>query len=217
MAKDKRQMTVHQALIWAFRSECVQLDLPDRRDPEDRGGGFGMEYVLIQRMKIGVTIDTSIGHSSPHVDAETIAAIVVNLRRDLGGAGMAIRVAELSRSGLIPDWMPDAEPRIEPVAWVQRNGTGQLAKSEVVAAYYEEYTAPHPKNDQRTIKRRRRVEIEYTPCRWSPSRSQIANVRDGYSSWWLALDEIRQNLMAVKVLRDIEIIDGMPPRKPWVR
>ena len=54
-----REMSVLEALEWAFAREKVRLDLPDPRSVEERGYGFGMEYVLLERAKLGgVKIDT---------------------------------------------------------------------------------------------------------------------------------------------------------------
>ena len=50
-----------------------------------------------------------------HEDAEMIAVTVSEMPDDLGGTRMAIRVAELARAGLTPDWMSGAVPRCVPV------------------------------------------------------------------------------------------------------
>lgn len=46
---------------------------------------------------------------------------------------MAIRVAEMARAGLTPDWMPGAVSRCVPVE-TRRNQHGERAKTEVVGA-----------------------------------------------------------------------------------
>jgi hypothetical protein len=217
MARAKRYLSTQRALEWAFRNECAQLDLPDLTPAEERGQGFGMEYVLIQRAKLGgVHIDQSRGFSSPHIDAEIIAGAVTGIPNRLGGRGMATRMAELARSGIIPEWMPGAVPRLVPLAWRANNQTGQLAKSEVIATYTEAYFVRHSKNPTRKVKRYRKVAIEMTPCRWDPSRQQITNVRAGYSSWWAALDHIRQTIVRGGFLSTITLTDEMPPRAPWL-
>jgi hypothetical protein len=51
-------MGVQQALEWAFRVEKVQLERPERPDPERcQGYGFGLEYVLLQRAVLGCQVD----------------------------------------------------------------------------------------------------------------------------------------------------------------
>ena len=109
--RPKRVMSVQQALEWAFRVEHAQLELPEPPDPE-RGQvfGFGLEYVLMQRAALGCKIDCGqykIG-TYTHEDAEVIAATVDGMHDTLGGKRMAIRVAEIARDGLTPDWMQGA-------------------------------------------------------------------------------------------------------------
>jgi hypothetical protein len=49
-----------------------------------------------------------------HEDAEVIAATVAGMPDSLSGKRIAIRVAELARAGLTPNWMPGAVPRCVP-------------------------------------------------------------------------------------------------------
>jgi hypothetical protein len=106
----KRALGVQAALEWAFRVEQAQLELPLPPDITEEGFGFGLEYVLLQRAVLGCKIDGGqhkIGGYT-HEDAEVIAATVAGIPDSLGGKRMAIRVAELARAGLTPDWMPGA-------------------------------------------------------------------------------------------------------------
>ena len=132
--RPKRSMSVQQALEWAFRIEHAQLELPEPPDPErEQGFGFGLEYVLLQRAALGCKVDGGqhkLG-SYTHEDAEVIAATVAGMPDSLGGKRMAIRVAELARAGLTPDWMPGAVPRCVPVE-VKRNQHGERATTTVV-------------------------------------------------------------------------------------
>jgi hypothetical protein len=104
--RQRRALGIQQILEWAFRVEKVQLELPERVDPEDgEGFGFGLEYVLLQRAALGCKIDGGrhkLGSYS-HPDAEVVAALLAGLPDSLGGKRMAIRVAELARAGLTPD------------------------------------------------------------------------------------------------------------------
>jgi hypothetical protein len=112
----KRALSVQAALEWAFRIEQAQLELPLHPDVTEEGFGFGLEYVLLQRAVLGCKIDGGqhkIGGYT-HEDAEVIAATVAGIPDSLGGKRMAIRVAELARAGLTPDWMPGAVPRCVP-------------------------------------------------------------------------------------------------------
>lgn len=101
--------------------EQAQLDLPLPPDVTDEGFGSGLEYVLLQRAALGCKIDGGqykIGGYT-HEDAEVIAATVAGTPDSLGGKRMAIRVAELARAGLTPDWMPGAVPRCVPTIVTQ--------------------------------------------------------------------------------------------------
>ena len=111
--RTKRALGVQAALEWAFRVEKAQLELPLPQDVSEEGFGFGLEYVLLQRAILGCKIDGGqhkIG-SYTHEDAEVIAATVAGMPDSLGGIRMAIRMTELARAGLTPDWMPGAVPR----------------------------------------------------------------------------------------------------------
>ena len=129
----KRALGVQAALEWAFRVEQAQLDLPLPPDVTEEGFGFGLEYVLLQRAVLGCKIDGGqhkIGDYT-HEDAEVIAATVAGIPDSLGGKRMAIRVAELARAGLTPDWMPGAVPRCVPTI-VKQNQHGTHAGAVVV-------------------------------------------------------------------------------------
>ena len=204
--KVKRALTVQQALEWAFRVEKAQLDLPERPDPERGPGyGFGLEYVLLQRAALGCKIDGGqhkIGGYT-HEDAEVIAATVAGLPDALGGKRIAIRVAELARAGLTPDWMPGAVPRCVPVD-VKRNQHGERATTMVVGT-------------ERVLSRGkwRTVEILACPVTFSPHPRQIEDARRAYEDWWEALGWVRDGLIEGGMLRAVEVTEGMPKRRPW--
>lgn len=202
----KRALGVQAALEWAFRIEKAQLELPERPDPERGPGfGFGLEYVLLQRAALGCRIDGGqhkLG-SSTHPDAEVIAATVAGLPDSLGGKRMAIRVAELARAGLTPDWMPGAVPRCVPVE-VKRNQHGERATTIVVGT-------------ERVLSRGkwRTVEILACPVTFSPHPQQIEGARRAYEDWWRALGWIREGLIAGRMLREVEVTGAMPRGRPW--
>lgn len=204
--RPKRSMSVQQALEWAFRIEHAQLELPEPPDPErEQGFGFGLEYVLLQRAILGCKVDGGqykIG-SYTHEDAEVIAATVAGMPDNLGGKRMAIRVAELARAGLMPDWMPGAVPRCVPVE-VKRNQHGDRATTIVVGT-------------ERILSRGklRTVEVLACPVTYSPHPQQIEAARRAYSEWWFALGWVRDGLLIGAMLRDIEVKDVMPRVTPW--
>jgi hypothetical protein len=70
--------------------------------------------------------------SYTHEDAEVIAATVAGTPDSLGGKRIAIRVFELARAGMAPDWMPGAVPRCLPLE-VKRNQHGERATTIVVS------------------------------------------------------------------------------------
>jgi hypothetical protein len=204
--RPKRTMSVQQALEWAFRAEHAQLELPQPPDLErGKGFGFGLEYVLLQRAALGCKVDGGqykMG-SYTHEDAEVIAATVAALPDNLGGKRMAIRVAELARAGLTPDWMPGAVPRCVPVE-TKRNRHGDRASTIVVGT-------------ERVLSRGkwRTVEVMACPVTYSPHPQQIEAARQAFEAWWWALDWVRDGLRTGAMLRDLEVTPTMPRARPW--
>jgi hypothetical protein len=205
--RTKRSMSVQQALEWAFRVEKAQLELPLPQGVTEEGFGFGLEYVLLQRAALGCQIDGGqykVGGYT-HEDAEVIAATVAGMPDSLGGKRMAIRVVELARAGLTPDWMPGAVPRCVPVG-TKRNQHGERATTIVVGT-------------ERILTRGkwRTVEVLACPVTYSPYPEQIEAARRAYDNWWRALGWVREGLIAGGMLREVELTDGMPKAEPWVR
>jgi hypothetical protein len=205
--RPKRSMSVQQALEWAFRVEHAQLELPEPPDLErGHGFGFGLEYVLLQRAILGCKIDGGqykLG-SYTHEDAEVIAATVAGMPDHLGGKRMAIRVAELARAGLTPDWMPGAVPRCVPVD-IKRNRHGDHAVSIVVGT-------------ERVLMRGkwRSVEVRACPVMFRPDANQIEAARRGYHAWYEALGWVRDGLRASGILREVGVTTTLPKLKPWL-
>lgn len=204
--RPKRSMPVQQALEWAFGKEKAELELPDRPDPERGVGfGFGLEFVLLQRAALGCQIDGGrhkLG-SYTHEDAEVIAATVAGMPDSLGGKRMAIRVAELARAGMTPDWMPGVVPRCVPME-TKNNQHGERATTIVVGA-----------ERVKTRGKWRTVELLACPVTWRPHPEQIASARRGYEEWWYALDWVRDGLLASGLLREVEVSAAMPKGCPW--
>ena len=203
--KVKRAFSVQAALEWAFRVEQAQLELPQRRDIDEEGFGFGMEYVLMQRALLGCKVDGG-GRSSQsytHQDAEVVAATLAGMPDSLGGKRMAIYVAELARAGMTPDWLPGVVPRCVPVE-TKRNQHGERSTTIVVGV-------------ERVLHRGRWrcVEVLACPVTWRPHPEQIASARRGYEDWCEALDWVRDGLMAGGMLREVEVTGGMPKVQPW--
>ncbi len=201
----KRALGVQAALEWAFRIEKAQLELPLPENVTEEGFGFGLEYVLLQRAALGCKVDGGqhkIGGFT-HEDAEVIAATVAGMPDSLGGKRMAIRVAELARAGLTPDWMPGAVPRCVPVD-IKRNRHGDRAVSVVVGT------------ERVVVKGKwRSVEVRACPVAFRPDAQQIEAARRGYEDWWEALEWIRDGLLAGGTLREVEVTATIPFRRPW--
>jgi hypothetical protein len=132
-----------------------------------------------------------------------IAATVAGMPDSLGGIRMAIRVAELARAGLTPDWMPGAVPRCVPRD-TRENQHGVRAVTEVIGT-------------ERILHRGRwrTIEVLACPVTWRPHPEQIASARRGYEDWWQALDWVRDGLLAGGMLREVEVTAAMPKATPW--
>jgi hypothetical protein len=190
---------------WAFRVEKAQLELPPPTNSVEEASGYGIEYVLIQQARLGCQVDGGrykIG-SYTHEDAEVIAATLAGMPDALGGKRMAIRVAELARAGLTPDWMPGAVPRCVPVE-TRRNQHGERAKTEVVGIEQVLYRG-----------RWRTVEVLSCPVTWHPHPELIAGARRAYDDWRAALGWIREGLVDGELLREVEVTMAMPKVRPW--
>ena len=201
-----RALGVQAALEWAFRVEKAQLELPLPRDVSEESSGFGLEYVLMQRAALGCKVDGGqykMG-SYTHPDAEVIAATVAGMPDGLGGKRMAIRVVELARAGLTPDWMPGAVPRCVPVE-MKRNRHGDRAVTEVVGTEQVQVSG-----------KRRTVEVRACPVRFSPDSRQIEAARRAYDDWWQALGWIRDGLTDGGMLRETDLTAALPKARPWI-
>jgi len=208
----RRALGVQAALEWAFRIEQAQLELPLPQDITEEGFGFGLEYVLLQRAVLGCKIDGGqhkIG-SYTHEDAEVIAATVAGIPDSLGGKRMAIRVAELARAGLTPDWMPGAVPKCVPTI-VKQNQHGTHAGTIVVGFERIRVRGPSARGTWKTI------DILACPVTFSPHPQQIEAARRGYDEWWQALGWVREGLIAGGMLRELEVTAAMPTSSPWLR
>ncbi len=205
--KVKRALGVQAALEWAFRVEHAQLELPQPKDVSVEGFGFGLEYVLLQRAMLGCKVDGGqhkMG-SYTHPDAEVIAATVAGMPDSLGGIRMAIQVAELARAGMTPDWMPGVVPRCVPME-TKNNQHGQRATTIVVGT-----------ERVKTRGKWRTIELLACPITWRPHPEQIASARRGYEDWRLALDWVRDGLLAGRMLREVDVTAAMPRVRPWER
>ena len=189
-----------------FPSVSVLDDVADGVAIDDTGIRKGLEPVNrgSQRERAGASGGRAHLGAVDELDhAEVIAAIVAGLPDSLGGIRMALRIAELARAGLTPDWMPGAVPRCVPRE-TRENQHGVRAVTEVVGT-------------ERVLTRGkwRTIEVLVCPVIWRPQAEQIASARRGYEDWWQALGWVRDGLQAGAMLREVEVMAGMPKLRPW--
>lgn len=197
---NKREMSIKQALEWAFGTEHAQLDFDDLR-PEGYRPGRDTIATMMDRGALGCQIDGG-GHSRSADDAEAIANVVAALPVAQGGKAMAISIAEWARAGMVPDFMPDATPRVVPREW-RSTKHGYFAKAEVVSV-------------ETLIYRGRKIEHQVLACpiTFSPSAQQISMARRRYLDWYGALLHLRYAI-GVQGLAHVRLTDAMPPLSPW--
>ncbi|MGV6848565.1 MAG: hypothetical protein ACWA5A_09320 [Marinibacterium sp.] len=206
-AEDGRELiSTRYVLQWAFGVEHASLDF-DEVDAVAGGIGYpsiGSEYRVFQQLSLGhkqgegVRVDTSPGRSRPHDDADLVASLL----RNTVPWHMATLVADLARTGRVPDW-DLGEPRLQPKSWARRNQRGQRGRTEVCNVV--EYVHRGRKRMRKDL---------WTPCTWVPGPDEIARARRHYLDWWGALHAMRTALRSVD-LRKFQVTDALPPMRPW--
>ncbi|MEQ8292499.1 MAG: hypothetical protein RIA08_09855 [Roseovarius sp.] len=202
----KELISVRGLLEWAFGVEFASLEY-DEVSAALYGrsfAGIGAEYRIMQQLALGkgrgegVRVDTSFGTSHPHDDAEMVATVLRHTVR----WSLAVQVAELSRSGRLPDWGAGARPRCEPAEW-RRCKHGLYASTD--------------RGDRWTFVsagRVKRVEGRICPIVYRDTARELAARRRAYLDWWGALLSVKSGLNAVD-LRRFEVTEAMPPMEPW--
>ncbi|OWU80442.1 hypothetical protein [Phaeobacter sp. 22II1-1F12B] len=194
---------IQELLVWAFRSECAQLEFDEIRAISGvTMRAIGTEYILMERKLLGCQIDGG-GRSEPHPDADIVASAVSALPVPYGGRPMAIQIAELARTGSVPDWLPNTQPSCEPVAW-RDSKHGRYAKA--VSLGRASYLSRG---------RRREYDMRICPVRYCNDASFIAAKRREYLRWWGALHELKHTFVAYGGLSSFVVTDAMPPQQPW--
>lgn len=206
-----QDVAILDLLVWAFQRECAQLDF-DRHGVSAAGWGYvSSTAAIIQHEQLGCRVDGG-GRSDPHPDADVVASAVASLPEARGGRGMAIRVAELARAGAVPDWMPDAVPRVVPVE-THTNRHGTRAKTVDASVFGWEGWAPQPRRNRKGVVVRDPVRV--CPVMVRPSADQIARARRAYLDWWGALLELREGFRAYGGLSAFAVVEAMPVMAPW--
>lgn len=197
----RRELTILQALEWAFATEHAALDFAEDQGDNARPG-VSTIWQIMMRGQLGCSVDGG-GCSLPAADADIIASAVAALPPALGGKAMAVRVAELARAGTVPDWMPDARTRCLPRGW-RNSKHGEFAQTDTGSTW----TYTH---------RGRRVQhlASCCPVRYSPTAHQIGAARRGYLDWWGAILHLQSQLRGLRALDGLRITSAMPPMTPW--
>ena len=123
---------------------------------------------------------------------------------------MVIRVAELARAGLTPDWMPGAVPRCVPTI-VKHNQHGTHAGAIVVGTERIRVRGAGARATWKT------VDILACTGHVLPHPQQIEAARRSYDDWWQALGWVRDGLIAGAMLREVDVTTAMPKARPWER
>ena len=200
-----RSIDVVALLEWTFADEKAGLELPtDFEALVGRGYGMGSGARVASVGGLGAMIDYSGGHTTGcHEDAEYVAATVSNLPGNVGGAAMAVRIAEYARARMRPDCMIGAVP-------VPRPREARVVGG-VMKARTEVWETVRYKHRRRWVSR----EVRYCPIVWNPTPGQIERAREGYTDWWAAVDAVRWTLAGGAPMKKHRLNNQMPEREPW--
>lgn len=199
----RRNLPIRAALEWAFGLEHAGLDFAEGQGDNTRPA-VSPVWVVMQRGVLGCSIDGG-GHSLPARDADIIASEVANLPAALGGARMAVQLAELARMGQVPDWGRHLTPRCIPKAWKHENQNGPQAATDLVEVVTLGQAG-----------RTREFRVYCCPVTYTASATRIAAARAQYLAWIEALAWLACQLRGKSVLDRVAITDGLPEMEPWV-
>lgn len=215
MVKDKRPLSIRMALEWAYMTEYAQVDLSD--DRSHLRPSVGIEWVMLERLKVSNYRITGGGRSDPHPDAEIINAGITALGQMKGFRWLALFIAEHAANGSTPDWMQGEQPKIEPAEWKRGSKHARMAKSEILRRYHVSTWHPHPKNPKHRVQRRAEVIEEWTPCIWTTTMQEIEACRSTYDQWRVGLQFLRDKLKRDGDLETISLTDHLPVNRPWLQ
>lgn len=196
------EIGIWSLLVWAFSREFASLDFDEVETEVGGNRGFGMEYVLIERARLGCSPDGG-GRSEPHPDADIVAAALMTLPEGCGGRRMAVTIAEFARSGRVPDCRMNARPTCAPVEW-RNSKHGKFAARE--------FWTGRGRWPECVLGR----DYGYVcPVRYTDTAREVAQARRGYLAWWGALLHLRAVLAVDGQIGAFALTDEMPPREPW--
>ncbi len=200
----KRDVSILELLAWAFQREMVSLDFDEIASETGSAPGFGMEWIMIERARLGCRVDGG-GKSEPHDDAQLVAAMLMVLPENVGGRQMALQIAELARFGACPNWGQGAVPKCEPVAW-RNSKHGRFGVREFNRDLGTRWPAHQTAGKDWGY---------VCPVVFSDTASLIAKARRNYLLWFGALLELRNMLQSCGNLSAFNLIDDIPSLQPW--
>lgn len=200
-----REMTIQQALEWAFAVEHAGLDFDSLGAHEFDRPGSDSTVLVHQRGILGCRIDGG-GSSDPHPDAQIIAAAVEALPISVGGRRMAVLVAEMARTRSVPDWSAPEQRGVVPCGWeLTDEGEWMAATRELEPVAYR----------CGQWRNKRTYVPMVCPISYSGSAAVIAERRRAYLAWYGALLHLWSVLASDYALTCTAITDGLPELSPW--
>lgn len=199
-----REMTIQQALEWAFAVEHARIDFDNLGAHEFDWPGVDNIWILQRHRELGCRVDGG-GASDPHPDAQIIAAAVEALPIGVGGRRMALLVAECARARRVPDWQEDERRGIVPCGWDMTDAGEWLASTR--------------KLDAVTFRDRRGRTKTYRPVicpiSYTGTAAVLARRRREYLAWYGALLHLLSELSWCSAFTAIRLVDGLPDLSPW--
>ncbi|UFS65288.1 hypothetical protein LO749_01590 [Paracoccus denitrificans] len=199
-----REMTIQQALEWAFAVEHARIDFDETGAHEFDRPGVDTIWILQRHRELGCRVDGG-GTSDPHPDAQIIAAAVEALPIGVGGRRMALLVAECARARRVPDWREDERRGVLPCGWDMTDDGEWLAgtrKLDVV-------TFRDAKSRTKTYR------PEICPISYTGTAAVLAKRRREYLAWYGALLHLLYKLSWCNGFTAIRLVDGLPDPSPW--
>ena len=199
-----REMTIQQALEWAFAAEHARIDFDGTGAHEFDRPGVDNIWILQRQRELGCRVDGG-GSSDPHPDAQIIAAAVEALPIGVGGKRMALLVVECARARRVPDWRADERRGVVPCGWDMTDAGEWLASTRKLD--------PVTYRDRKGFRKSYRPEL--CPISYTGSAAVLAKRRREYLAWYGALLHLLFGLSWVGAFTAIRLVDGLPEPSPW--
>lgn len=195
----KRHASAQAILEWAFSVERADLACDDAVTEYSHVSQTAAICAVLER---GTTVQSSgRGDKDTASDAVVVAAHVLRL-----GWHTANLVAYHARTRREPDWMPGATPACEPALGWKAQRTPVTAVSEACG-----FTMVETKRTRGV----RRVEVRWTPIRWSPDPEAISLARKRYREWANGVRAVANSLAREQPLERWAVTADIPSLTPW--